>query len=565
MRRGISIVVFLSLLTAVGCPAEDDSLPPGDDDTSEAGDDDDSSCGYDTVTDGCEFTVPGSCPTIQRAIDAAVDGETVCVAPGTYREILEISGKDVGVLGVAGSEETILDAESAGTVVQFVAADGPAASLQGFTLRNGDARFGGGLFVEQATPILADLQVVDNHGYEFGGGLYATGGAPSLTDVTFSGNHADDAGGGVYLSESSPTLTDVVIRENSGDDCGALRAVHSAPVLTRVEISDNRTDDRGTVCWEDSPATLTDVLVSANQAYEGAGMKVDGSVGLTMNGVAIVDNAATEYGGGLFLDDTSLVLTNLRVERNTAEFGGGIYVYRVHAAPGVTLGNVRLIDNAATRLGGGLFVSQSSSTRLENAVLSGNEADEGGGFYLEGDASLIVVNSVLCANSASSLGGAGRLYMDATFGGTNTILWANQADIGGGLYGPGATADLSHCVAWDNVPENFFALDDPTGTDGNLSVDPGFLDTTAAWHAGWDLHLTVDSPLVDVGSGNVIDPDGTVSDIGAYGGPGASTWDLDSDGYPEWWVPGDYDGASYPGEGWDCEDQDPGVYPGQGC
>ena len=50
-----------------------------------------------------------------------------------------------------------------------------------------------------------------------------------------------------------------------------------------------------------------------------------------------------------------------------------------------------------------------------------------------------------------------------------------------------------------------------------------------------------------------------------YGGPGASGWDLDWDGYPGWWQPGVYDHDAYPAEGWDCDDNDAGVYPGNGC
>ena len=54
-------------------------------------------------------------------------------------------------------------------------------------------------------------------------------------------------------------------------------------------------------------------------------------------------------------------------------------------------------------------------------------------------------------------------------------------------------------------------------------------------------------------------------EIGAYGGEDAEFWDLDWDGYYEWWQPGEYDYGVYPGEGWDCDDGDEEVYPGNGC
>jgi len=82
---------------------------------------------------------------------------------------------------------------------------------------------------------------------------------------------------------------------------------------------------------------------------------------------------------------------------------------------------------------------------------------------------------------------------------------------------------------------------------------------------GFDLHLAVDSPLVDAGDPAISDPDGSPADIGPYGGPGAGGYDADLDGYPRWWQPGPYEPGSYPALGWDCDDANDGVHPGSGC
>ena len=60
-------------------------------------------------------------------------------------------------------------------------------------------------------------------------------------------------------------------------------------------------------------------------------------------------------------------------------------------------------------------------------------------------------------------------------------------------------------------------------------------------------------------------PDGAISDIGAYGGALAGDWELDHDGFNEWWQPGAYDYGTYPALLWDCVDRDPAAYPGAGC
>jgi len=97
----------------------------------------------------------------------------------------------------------------------------------------------------------------------------------------------------------------------------------------------------------------------------------------------------------------------------------------------------------------------------------------------------------------------------------------------------------------------------------DISADPELLDTTSPYPIAWDLHLNTNSPLIDAGDSDINDPDGSLSDIGLYGGPEAATRDRDQDGYPEWWLPGAYDPATSPGM--DCDDRDPAVYPTNGC
>ena len=77
------------------------------------------------------------------------------------------------------------------------------------------------------------------------------------------------------------------------------------------------------------------------------------------------------------------------------------------------------------------------------------------------------------------------------------------------------------------------------------------------------MYLATTSPLVDTGDPSILDPDSSTSDIGATGGVRADQWDLDWDGYHEWWLPGPYDPATSPGM--DCDDGDVTVVPGNGC
>ncbi len=98
---------------------------------------------------------------------------------------------------------------------------------------------------------------------------------------------------------------------------------------------------------------------------------------------------------------------------------------------------------------------------------------------------------------------------------------------------------------------------DPTGSDGNISADPMYIDTSATDARYWDLRLDESSANIDAGDASLEDPDGSPSDIGAYGGPGAASWDLDGDGHYQWWTPGSHPNADDLASEADCDDLDP--------
>lgn len=74
--------------------------------------------------------VPKDYPTIQQAIDAAVDGDEIIVAPGTYREAINLLGKAIHLHSSDGPDVTTIDAAGLGTsVVTCAAGEGPDTIL----------------------------------------------------------------------------------------------------------------------------------------------------------------------------------------------------------------------------------------------------------------------------------------------------------------------------------------------------------------------------------------------------------------------------------------------------
>ena len=89
--------------------------------------------------------------TIQYAIDAAGDGDTVIVLEGRYtgpgNRNLDFKGKAITVRSRnpdddACMRETIIDAEGQGVIARFVNDEGPESIFEGFTLGAGDTSKG---------------------------------------------------------------------------------------------------------------------------------------------------------------------------------------------------------------------------------------------------------------------------------------------------------------------------------------------------------------------------------------------------------------------------------------
>jgi len=189
------------------------------------------------TTSPATINVPADRATIQAAIDAANDGDTIRVAPGTYVENIDFKGKVITVESSNGPDTTIIDGNQQGSAVVFTTSEWNTSILRGFTIRNGRAStHGGGIYLDGASPTIINNKIVRNQGC-YGAGIYAYG-SPIIRGNQISGNFSQSdcdgsSGGGMYLDGGSAQIIQNLITGNSagygggiyfGNDAGALIA-----------------------------------------------------------------------------------------------------------------------------------------------------------------------------------------------------------------------------------------------------------------------------------------------------------------------------------------------------
>ena len=214
--------------------------------------------------ESCRYgiNVPEDHLTIQAAIDASIDGDTILVSKGSYLENINYYGKRVRVMSrylntndrsfITG---TIIDGSNSGHVITFENDEHYDAELNGFTIKNGNHSEGGGIKILGSIPTLRNLIIEENEAEERGGGIYYDN--DTIYDIFILNNviirnnktpgaHADGKGGGIYFGEnnSSIVMKNVLIHGNTSAYGGGIYfrrdgGSFSTLLLENVTIADN--------------------------------------------------------------------------------------------------------------------------------------------------------------------------------------------------------------------------------------------------------------------------------------------------------------------------------------
>jgi len=261
---------------------------------------------------GIIIKVPEDFETIQSAINAASDGDTVLVATGSYKENINLRGKNIiltSYFGITGDvsfiKSTVIDGSEpahpdTASCVLIISGEDSSAVLQGFTLTGGTG-----------------TKWIDEHG----AGTYIEGGA-------------------ILVTESSPTIRYNLIVNNEAIRSpsetvsaggGAIRCGDSSPqIMNNVIINNAGMYGGGIVLNYCSDARISNNIINGNRVYEAvAGKPTFGGGGLwileTLPGNdlpniitnnTIVGNSSNSNGSGIRIWNANTIVQNNIVWHN---------------------------------------------------------------------------------------------------------------------------------------------------------------------------------------------------------------------------------------------------------
>jgi len=466
--------------------------------------------------------------TIGAALNAATSGDTVSVAPGTYRhydsqypETFPLMMKS-GVILMREVPDTVpeINADYKEQVFRCLNT-GPGTRIEGFLITGGNAHgnnaHGGGLFLEDSELTLAACEIRDCEADDYGGGVYCTASIVTMTGCRLLSNHAESGGGmqGTYFSTVS--MTDCIVSGNQaflGGGGGLAFEGNTSIRLQRCDVSNNTTEYSGGGLYLSSTGgTLANCVISGNSALlRGGGMYMN-MTSLEIFESLVSGNESMMDGGGSFITNNSVTgIEACAVMQNTASRNGGGLFFQYSDVDCLF---TQIAENSAGLSGGGVHNDTCAGTTA-GCRIEGNHSVSGAGIEMTGQVEALVC-CLLVANEAVEFGGA-VTCRDGSPSLINCTLTGNIAwDGGGALFCVNASPVVTNCILWNNTISevsqsgsslNISYSDVQGGSPGtgNFDADPLFVSSSEGdYFLSQDASgQTEDSPCLNAGSGTAL-------------------------------------------------------------
>jgi hypothetical protein len=267
--------------------------------------------------------------------------------------------------------------------------------------------------------------------------------------------------------------------------------------------------------WNTNITILSGDIGTIGDSIDNSYQVIKDSSGYTLNNTAIINGftikdgysvlqAGYGYGGGMYARHSPTIM-NCKFINNTAKFGGGLFCQSGSAI--VT--NCDFSYNRVTGGGGGMFNFGNATTPIiTNCNFSNNKADYGGGMGSENCLPTITNCNFFYNTATTNCGGFYNQNSDAIVTNCNAVYNTAGNQTGVGIYNTNFSYPfITNCIVWGNSSGTQITGNGTvsysivqggyTGT-GNLATNPLFVDTVNG-----DFSLTQCSPAINFGLDSV--------------------------------------------------------------
>jgi predicted outer membrane repeat protein len=431
---------------------------------------------------GTDRLVPSQYSTIQMAIDASLDGDSVTILPGYYsgpgNYELDLHGKALIIQSVLPTDRDIVES----TIIDCL-----------YDRAYVGIRFQGSSY---ATTIIDGLTFWGGSGTQSNGGIiYCSGAGPTIRNCVFEFGGANSGGILSCDNHSNLTLINCTFSYGSATFGGAIYSMSSKITAQNCEFISNSAADGAAIYLQDTVAFLTDCNFSNNQAI-GA------------------------YGGALYADYKSQLI--IKRCDFTGNYNAGCTASAIATSANINLENCKIIGNTSMS---GPAVLCGGGSIIRDCLIAGNLNQIGSGAIVSAYSRSYAMRFFNCTFTQNRNSRNMQLGPDSSSILYNSIIWPN-------VDGSRLTLFYSDCA------------NARTPSIGNINKDPLFVDP-GSWQGdvfiAGDYRLQIDSPCINAGNPNYIPESGETDidsqpriklgriDMGAYEG-NTHPMDIDQDG-----------------------------------
>tara|TARA_Y100000589_G_scaffold48398_1_gene40444 strand:+ start:3943 stop:5349 length:1407 start_codon:yes stop_codon:yes gene_type:complete len=305
-----------------------------------------------------KLLVPSEYDSIQDAVDAARDGDTILVDQSHALESFMVHNKDLIIRGVPqeGGELPLIGQYVDTDLSQGVSVYRSTLVIEGFRFANIRSSQGA-LDVDHSEVHVRNCEFIGNAAVS-GGSRAAQGGAISFNSPA---------------KRNKSTVTGCRFESNSakwGGKGGAIYVQSGWLDIEECEFALNEADEGGAVCYAGGQGTLADCYFNGNGAWKGGGLRMLGATSLQLVSCEFIGNRA-DFGGGLHAGNVVRRITGSR------------YTISPPATQSCTLRSCTFRFNTAWGEGGGAYLVQGGHYMFQCEFESNEASWSGPALFIE--------------------------------------------------------------------------------------------------------------------------------------------------------------------------------------